>query len=319
MLYLFIQSMLFLAAAGLMACTIAASLGRTYWMCELATHFRVQYAALFLLSALGFLLLHNPVSAAIAALGSMVNLAAILPAYGRMTLPFAIKEQPRGKTIKALLLNVNFRNQNYAKTLDYIRLVKPDLVAIVEVNAAWSKQLESLRPVYPFIVGFRGCRGWGLMLLSRLPLEKTVIVKPRARRIPYVRAEVLVDGRPIAVIVTHPYAPVTKRYAAHRNRQFEQLAAVALEQTAPVILLGDLNVSPWSPNFKQLLKSSRLVDSRSGFGVQPTWPTSNRWLQIPIDHCLVSSSVTVRDHRIGPDVGSDHLPVMVNIQLPNSY
>ncbi len=61
-----------------------------------------------------------------------------------------------------------------------------------------------------------------------------------------------------------------------------------------------------------------LLDSRRGFGVQRSWPTSMKvsilgTMRIPIDHALVSRDVKVLDRRVGPFIGSDHFPIMVDI------
>ena len=82
--------------------------------------------------------------------------------------------------------------------------------------------------------------------------------------------------------------------------------------------MGDLNVSPWSAEFRQLLKDSQLRDSTKGFGLQPTWPTHVRLMQIPIDHLLYSSDIKIIDRRVGPNIGSDHYPLIVDLQIPKS-
>jgi endonuclease/exonuclease/phosphatase family metal-dependent hydrolase len=38
--------------------------------------------------------------------------------------------------------------------------------------------------------------------------------------------------------------------------------------------------------------------------------------RIPIDHVVVSPEVRVTDRRVGPDVGSDHLPVEATLAIP---
>jgi endonuclease/exonuclease/phosphatase family metal-dependent hydrolase len=39
-------------------------------------------------------------------------------------------------------------------------------------------------------------------------------------------------------------------------------------------------------------------------------------MRIPIDHMLVSCSIGVASRRIERDVGSDHLPVVVDLVIP---
>jgi len=37
--------------------------------------------------------------------------------------------------------------------------------------------------------------------------------------------------------------------------------------------------------------------------------------RVAIDHCLVSPEIAIRDRHIGPDVGSDHFPVVLDFAL----
>jgi endonuclease/exonuclease/phosphatase family metal-dependent hydrolase len=39
-------------------------------------------------------------------------------------------------------------------------------------------------------------------------------------------------------------------------------------------------------------------------------------LMIPIDHCLVSSDIRVITLRTGRNIGSDHLPIIVDMVIP---
>ena len=52
-----------------------------------------------------------------------------------------------------------------------------------------------------------------------------------------------------------------------------------------------------------------------GFGVQPSWPTKPLILRIPIDHILVSKNIVTARRWIGPETGSDHLPVFADLVL----
>jgi hypothetical protein len=77
-----------------------------------------------------------------------------------------------------------------------------------------------------------------------------------------------------------------------------------------------LNLTPWSFHFKVLLRVTGLHDSARGFGVQPSWPNNNPFLRIPLDHVLHSPDIVVLQRTIGPDVKSDHFPVIVDLALP---
>lgn len=296
----------------LWATTSVAFAARRWWLGELCSHFRAQYAGLFLACAAGLIWLGHPAAVA-AGLGGAVNLAALLPAYGRMSLPFG----PRRRGIKALLLNVDFENRDYDRALRLIRLTRPELVAVIEVTHAWRRQLATLRDLYPYMQGVALRQGWGLLLLSRLPFRRSRTVTRREGGIPYVMAQLRIKGREVTVLVTHPFAPVTKRYARARNRQLEALARVVSRFDSPLLVLGDLNCSPWSPYFRRLLRATGLRDSRQGFSLQPTWPVWNPLLGIPIDHCLVSADVAVHDRRLGQSIGSDHWPVFVEFSICN--
>ena len=78
---------------------------------------------------------------------------------------------------------------------------------------------------------------------------------------------------------------------------------------APLVV-GDFNATPWSNAFAG--PSSR--GWRRATGLAPTWPVAWRGVMgIPIDHVLASSAWRVGGARVGPDIGSDHRPVMARL------
>ena len=100
-----------------------------------------------------------------------------------------------------------------------------------------------------------------------------------------------------------------------RNDHLDSLANTSRLIQGPVMLIGDLNLSTWSPYFDDLIKTSGLKDSRKGFGIQATWPVKFPLLRIPIDHCLVSPSVSISNWARGPDIGSDHFPIIIDFTI----
>jgi endonuclease/exonuclease/phosphatase (EEP) superfamily protein YafD len=93
------------------------------------------------------------------------------------------------------------------------------------------------------------------------------------------------------------------------------VAAWLAARDGPAILLGDLNCVSWSPPLRRVCREGRMKDARKGFGVCATWPAPYAPLGCPIDHCLVSPEIHVRGFRTGANLGSDHLPIVVDFTL----
>jgi endonuclease/exonuclease/phosphatase (EEP) superfamily protein YafD len=82
-----------------------------------------------------------------------------------------------------------------------------------------------------------------------------------------------------------------------------------------VLLAGDLNATAWSHSFQELTRTSGLLDSQQGFGLQPSWPASLLPLGIPIDHALHTSGLCVIKRRLGSPTGSDHRPIILDFSF----
>jgi endonuclease/exonuclease/phosphatase (EEP) superfamily protein YafD len=78
-----------------------------------------------------------------------------------------------------------------------------------------------------------------------------------------------------------------------------------------------MNTTTWSRYFRDFVGQSGLRSVRDGFGILATWPTfmGPRWMMIPIDHCFVSNDIRVVSASVGERIGSDHLPLIVELEL----
>ncbi|EMI19506.1 endonuclease/exonuclease/phosphatase [Rhodopirellula maiorica SM1] len=126
----------------------------------------------------------------------------------------------------------------------------------------------------------------------------------------------LSDGDPIQLIATHPLPPMQKSTWQDRNRAFAGLAEQVQQQGSQrSIVAGDLNCTPWSYWFRRLREQSGLRESALGHGLHSTWnPTSLPLPGLMIDHVLIGSRINVARHFVGPDIGSDHRPVIVDFR-----
>lgn len=88
---------------------------------------------------------------------------------------------------------------------------------------------------------------------------------------------------------------------------------------APLVLMGDLNATPWSRAYRRL--AARLSDARrlaaETAGRGATFPT--RWPCLRLDHVLVGAGVGVRRVAVVRSplarVASDHLPLLAEIEI----
>jgi endonuclease/exonuclease/phosphatase (EEP) superfamily protein YafD len=290
------------------AATLAAFNARQGWRWELLCHFRVQYFWALLAATALFVCLRHWFLAASAAVLATANLALIVPLYfGGGDVPAA------GKTVRVLSLNVHFLNRDFEPTLALIRREKPDVILLMEFTPAWAEAINKLAAEYPYSHEIPRHSPAGIALLSRHEITDLEIHELHDVRLPTVIAGIATPSGRLTVVGTHPASPGSPEHFDARNRQLAEVAKLAGERSGPVVLIGDLNCTSWSPYFADLLQVSQLRDSRLGYGVEPTWPWFPLPLRIPIDHGLVSREVSVVDRRVGPAVGSDHRPILLDL------
>jgi endonuclease/exonuclease/phosphatase (EEP) superfamily protein YafD len=177
----------------------------------------------------------------------------------------------------------------------------------------WARAMAPVKAAYPHFVERTRSDHFGIALFSKLPLENAEVFYPAGDRFPAIRADVWVNDRLVTLLNLHPAPPLLRNLFNVRNRQLADAAAIARDQDDLVIAAGDLNVTMWSPYYRRFESESGLRNTRRGMGIRPTWPANMPLAQLPLDHVLVSPDILTVDFAVGPDVGSDHLPVMVDL------
>lgn len=306
-----------LSTAGVLAglATLAGFAGQLWWLFELTTHFRVQYALALGSLALILLALQQWPWAALLGAFALLNLAVIAQAFEPDDAASPVIE-PNAPTVRALLANIHVENRDPEPLRRLIATTDPDLILLLETTPWLLDQLRDLDERYPQRLAKPRDDPFGMTLFSRLPLSGSQWVAfGDASGPPSLVTTLHVGGQAFTLIGTHPWPPVSAELAQGRNQQLQALTAQVRHSPPPVLVLGDLNLSPWSPWFTRLLSEAGLHDSRRGRGLQPSWPAGWPPLWIPIDHALFSTGIQIRQRVIGPDIGSDHYPVIVDFQV----
>jgi endonuclease/exonuclease/phosphatase (EEP) superfamily protein YafD len=290
--------------------TVAGFLARLGWLLELTCHFRLQLGVVLAALALVGLAGRRRNLAVAAAVGAVVNLTLVLLAARPNSPPLPASTAPR---LRLLSLNVHTANTRSDLVRDLIARTEPDLVLLLEVNAAWMREMEMLRQQYPFVLSEPREDNFGLALFARHKPADWEVIELGPADVPSVRADLELGGRTLRLLGTHPLPPATPAYAAGRNGQLRALAEWSRAQTLPVVLAGDLNVTPWSPHFTDLLRDGGLRRERPEWSLGVSWPTQAPWFGLPLDHCLTTPGVAVLRREVAPSVASDHWPLLVEL------
>ncbi len=219
-----------------------------------------------------------------------------------------------GPLYRVLHLNLRYDNPHHDKVLSLIGRTSPDVIVLNEVSVAWQPELERLRAAYPDQLYCQGSSYiGGVAVLSRRPFESAKQLTCHSRGELGI-ARIDFGGRPVDVASMHLTWPWPFRQPLQIDRLAPDLAT--LGDTA--ILAGDFNATGWSAAMERIAEAGGLeLVSSPG----PTWldfklpMTLRPLIGLDLDHMLVKGDVIVHAMRIEEDVGSDHLPLLLEFAL----
>lgn len=164
--------------------------------------------------------------------------------------------------------------------------------------------------------------GYGVALVSKYPIVdcRTVFVKldPAKKTDPKIYYEdrvvmvvdLMVDGKVLTVINTHFGLAPEERLLA-----IDAIRNEATKVKNPLVLMGDLNLTPDSNDYKLLSEIPNLNDTAALLGdkMHPnTFPSDKHTCKI--DYMFTSDDVKVKDIKVSYVTYTDHLPYIMNIE-----
>lgn len=189
-------------------------------------------------------------------LGFIYFLLPLYSFYGQSDI--AVSSSNTGMTV--LYANISKLNRNYTGLIEMIESKDPDVVMFVEFADHHDTHIKSfLSENYPYINRTsRSKKFVGSMVFSKYPVDDLAddFVQGAWR---YGYFHITGPLREYYVYLVHTSSPISPRNYQMRN---EQLVTVAehvsthvdsREVDVPVLLLGDLNVSPWSVFYKRFV------------------------------------------------------------------
>lgn len=296
------------------AVSLCGFFGKWIWPLDLASSFRPQYA-IGLLAAGAVLLLGKwrRLGWAVLIVG-LVNAALVAPLFwGRQDVP------PDSPRMRVVSFNVQGQNEEYQRVTEFLRQVDADVVFLHEANRLWEEALSEA--ISDGRLHYRQYRSrprhliFSTLMLTKTPPSAVTSHGWAANEARAMEVVVSLGGAEVTILGIHPLAPTTAHRTALRDAQFRFVGNWAQQSDGPTVVTGDFNATPWSHVFGPLAAAG-LRNSQRGFGLAASFPVSGNFLtRMPIDHLLHSTHLLVEDRWLGPEAGSDHFPLVVDLAL----
>jgi endonuclease/exonuclease/phosphatase (EEP) superfamily protein YafD len=227
-------------------------------------------------------------------------------------------EEKRERSFRLLISNVRMENRQHDQLLEVVGECDPDLVLLVETDAAWARALQPLREKFEHHVEQVQENYYGMMLFSRLPLIDPEIKFLVQDDIPSVHTAIeLPSGDRIFLHGLHPRPPepIRDQHSTPRDAELVIVGRAIREASdRPIVVAGDLNDVAWSPTSELFLRLSGLFDPRIGRGFYNSYNADEPVLRWPLDHVFHSGHFQIVDLQRLRNIGSDHFPMLIELK-----
>ncbi|WP_422377649.1 endonuclease/exonuclease/phosphatase family protein [Roseibium sp.] len=326
---------------------LAAYLAPDFWLADNMSFFLRQFLAAGLAGILGgtigFLVRHR--LAWLYRMTWMLALAACIALAGLTGARTLANTKPAGplaagdQPLKIISINIEHLFLGDKVLQSFLEQEKPDIIVLQEV-LWWIQERRWERLGLP--AGGAGRNGFpdylkvgdlgGLVVYSRFPIlkaEEQVIhgeLPPGANVYYDADRELLsltldTGKAPLHLVVIHPDSPRTEARWLNKRRYFDAVDAVLdrleEENGDNILAIGDWNSAPWSARFQETLTRNGLKTA-----YPDGWPQTTRFffdyrlhwiLGAPVDQFAVSKDLQLVNVSLGPHIGSDHLPLIVEL------
>lgn len=291
---------------GIAAALIAGMLGAFHPLADSFSHFRLHLVVL----ALPFIPLLFITGAWINGLALtaivVVSVGLLGQLFGGSTAANASTER---RDLRIVSLNLHHIYADAEQVAAFIADADPDVISLQELSLEPPKVVRLLEKDYPHQVICRYRSSSAIAVLSRIPFTATGCQNDH--RLAWATVER--DGQEVTVASLHLRWP----FPSPQATQIAGLSATWPQLGTPLVLTGDFNAAPWSHAVQTVARNS---GTKVVPGLRRSYTWGENWLgsvlALPIDHVLVTPTLDVKSTALGPHVSSDHLPLIVDIEMP---
>lgn len=293
------------------AATAVGLFGSLGWPFDLANAFRPQYGVVLVTIGAVAVMLRRAVTAVLLLTAGILNVGLVAPyVMGAGPDPSA-----PGAQLTIVSFNVGISNPNRAPVARYLGDLGPDLIVLMESSFEWEDAVAAAGLPMATVAIVPIDRVTGITILADPSLRAVTMPTGFAPIDQALAVAVEVEGTRVLVLALHPPSPMTPSRHRARDALLADAGRWVASQEHPVIVVGDLNATPWSAAFRELRWRGRLRDTMEGAGLQPTFRRGWGPFAIPIDHALHTAGVDTVRRGTGPTFGSDHRPLIVTLAV----
>jgi endonuclease/exonuclease/phosphatase (EEP) superfamily protein YafD len=222
-----------------------------------------------------------------------------------------------GKSLKLVQFNLWDRNFDPAGTARWIERQDADIVVVEEAVGAGAAVVQAIAPHYPYRATSSPASDGSTMILSKTrPQASGDLYGGGVKRFAGAWAKFGEGKAAFTVVAAHYTWPIPAGPQQAQSRRLSEFLN-GLDRSS-LIVAGDFNSTPWS--FAMRRQDARFALARLT-RAKFTWPTASftglRWLSpppfLPLDHVYAGDAWRLAAINLGPPLGSDHLPVVVEL------
>ena len=304
------QNLSLTASIVILTITLLGFQGEWFFFFDLFSHFRIYLATFSLLIVFIAIFLANRLSIYASIISLLINTASIIPFLVPLLTPVEDTE------FKIITVNLWVYNPVKSPAIQFLRTSDADVIVLNEVSSNWKPFVKTLKDIYPYQYFRTDCMERGhcqMALLSKKPWSELTSSNNDANIPTFIMARFLHKGSNLTVLGTHLIYPLEKGTAELQMRQINSISKIVNDVKGALILTGDFNFSPWSFLHRRLINGTEL--ERAEGGILASWISRSLPIRLPIDHTYFRSNRGSARMELGPNIGSDHLPIITDINL----
>jgi endonuclease/exonuclease/phosphatase family metal-dependent hydrolase len=202
-----------------------------------------------------------------------------------------------------------------------VRAQHPDVVVLNEVDRGWMingghdlLQLIADDLGMPYVFAPAADEVWGDAVLTRLPIVSVHSERVSGPDSPTGAAALAVvlqldSGQQLGVLATHLQPDGSGAVPLAQARRVGELATRLEAKNRAVVLAGDLNAEPGSPQLTAL--GPGFIDALRAGRPLPTYPSDHPTQQL--DHVFTTPELVASNIQVPASTASDHRPVAVTL------